>query len=160
MFSTEFLVAHPVWIAAALVIAIVIAKSIRIANQYERAVVFRLGKFNRTAGPGIYLVWVFIEWQTKLDLRTVTTAVEQQEGITSDNVPIKVDTVIWYRIVDAERAVMQVPATERLIFMMHDVECYEHERIARSLGITEDESRQGLHQARLRVRNLVSQMQR
>jgi len=108
MFSTEFLVAHPVWIAAALVIAIVIAKSIRIANQYERAVVFRLGKFNRTAGPGIYLVWVFIEWQTKLDLRTVTTAVEQQEGITSDNVPIKVDTVIWYRIVDAERAVMQV----------------------------------------------------
>ena len=82
--------------------------SIRIANQYERAVIFRLGRFNRTAGPGLYVVWIFIEWQTKLDLRMFTTAVEQQEGITSDNVPVKVDTVIWYRIVDPERAIIQV----------------------------------------------------
>jgi len=85
-----------------------VIRSFRIANQYERAVVFRLGKFNRTAGPGFYIVWVFIEWQTKLDLRTVTAAVEQQEGITRDNVPIKVDAVIWYRIMDPERAIMQV----------------------------------------------------
>ena len=84
--------------------------SIRVANQYERSVVFRLGKFNRTAGPGLYLVWPFIEWQTKLDLRTVTADVEQQEGITRDNVPIKVDAVIWFRIVDPERAVMRVKA--------------------------------------------------
>jgi regulator of protease activity HflC (stomatin/prohibitin superfamily) len=49
-----------------------------------------------------------IEWQTKLDLRTITADVEQQEGITRDNVPIKVDAVIWYRIVDPERAVMEV----------------------------------------------------
>jgi len=62
--------------------------------------------------------------------------------------------------VHLERAVVEVPATERMIFLMHDVECYEHERIARTLGITEDESRLGLHQARLRVRNLVSLMQR
>jgi regulator of protease activity HflC (stomatin/prohibitin superfamily) len=70
--------------------------------------VSRLGKFNRTAGPGLYIVWLFVEWQTKLDLRTVTAAVEQQEGITRDNVPIKVDAVIWYRIMDPERAIMQV----------------------------------------------------
>ena len=82
--------------------------SIRVANQYERSVVFRLGKFNRTAGPGLYLVWPVIEWQTKLDLRTITANVEQQEGITRDNVPIKVDAVIWYRIVDPERAVIEV----------------------------------------------------
>jgi len=88
--------------------AIVFILSLRIANQYERAVVFRLGKFDRTAGPGLYVVWLFVEWQMKLDLRTVTAAVEQQEGITRDNVPIKVDTVVWYRIVDPERAVMQV----------------------------------------------------
>jgi regulator of protease activity HflC (stomatin/prohibitin superfamily) len=82
--------------------------SLRVANQYERSVVFRLGKFNRTAGPGLYFVWPFVEWLTKLDLRTITADVEQQEGITRDNVPIKVDAVIWYRIVDPERAVMEV----------------------------------------------------
>ena len=83
-------------------------KSLRVANQYERSVVFRLGKFDRTAGPGLYFVWPFIEWLVKLDLRTITANVEQQEGITRDNVPIKVDAVIWYRIVDPERAVMEV----------------------------------------------------
>jgi regulator of protease activity HflC (stomatin/prohibitin superfamily) len=89
-------------------VAAIVLLSIRIANQYERAVVFRLGKFNRTAGPGLYIVWLFVEWQTKLDLRTVTAAVEQQEGITRDNVPIKVDAVIWYRILNPERAVIEV----------------------------------------------------
>jgi regulator of protease activity HflC (stomatin/prohibitin superfamily) len=103
-----FFSSHPVLTTIAVVIAAVLIRSIRIANQYERAVVFRLGKYNRTAGPGLYIVWLFVEWQTKLDLRTVTAAVEQQEGITRDNVPIKVDAVIWYRIMDPERAIMQV----------------------------------------------------
>ena len=92
----------------AVAVAAVVLFSIRIANQYERAVVFRLGKYNRTAGPGLYVVWLFVEWQTRLDLRTITAAVEQQEGITRDNVPIKVNAVIWYRIVDPERAVIEV----------------------------------------------------
>jgi len=56
-----------------------------------------------------------------------------------------------------ERAVMQVPATERIIFLMHDVEGYDHSRIARTLGISTDESRSGLHQARLAVRRAVAQ---
>src|SRR5882757_11137288 len=92
-------------IVVVLLVLFVLFKSVRIANQYERGVVFRLGRYNRTAGPGIYIVWFLIEWQTMLDLRTVTAAVAQQEGITRDNVPIKVDTVVWYRIVDPERAV-------------------------------------------------------
>lgn len=58
--------------------------------------------------------------------------------------------------VDLERAVVQLPHTERMIFIMHDVESYEHERIARSLGVTENEARLGLHQARLRMRELLS----
>ena len=90
-------------------------KSVRIANQYERSVIFRLGKFDRTAGPGLYFIWPFIEWQTKLDLRTITADVEQQEGITRDNVPIKVDAVIWFRVVDPERAVMQVKAVSNAV---------------------------------------------
>jgi regulator of protease activity HflC (stomatin/prohibitin superfamily) len=110
MLIVDFLVSHAIIIVPVAVVLLVALKSIRIANQYERGVVFRLGRYNRTAGPGIYIVWFLIEWQTMLDLRTVTAAVAQQEGITRDNVPIKVDTVVWYRIVDPERAVMEVRA--------------------------------------------------
>ena len=108
MFILEFLAANPLLVVITAVILALLIKSLQVANQYERSVVFRLGKFNRTAGPGLYFVWPFIEWLTKLDLRTITADVEQQEGITRDNVPIKVDAVIWYRIVDPERAVMEV----------------------------------------------------
>jgi regulator of protease activity HflC (stomatin/prohibitin superfamily) len=104
----EFVSANPLLVVIVVAVLALLLKSLRVANQYERSVVFRLGKFNRTAGPGLYLVWPFIEWLRKLDLRTITANVEQQEGITRDNVPIKVDAVIWYRIVDPERAVMQV----------------------------------------------------
>ena len=82
--------------------------SLRIATQYERAVIFRLGRYNRTAGPGLYFLWPVVEWQTTLDLRTKTTTVEQQETITRDNVPIKINTVIWQRVVDPMRAVVEV----------------------------------------------------
>ena len=108
MFILEFLAANPLLVVITAVVLALLIKSLQVANQYERSVVFRLGKFNRTAGPGLYFVWPFIEWLTKLDLRTITADVEQQEGITRDNVPIKVDAVIWYRIVDPERAVMEV----------------------------------------------------
>ena len=57
-----------------------------------------------------------------------------------------------------ERALVQLPDTEKLIFLLHDVEAYKHERIARLLGLTEEESRTGLHQARVQIRNLVAQM--
>jgi len=100
---------------AGIVALALLVLSIRVANQYERSVVFRLGKYNRTAGPGLYLVWPVIEWQTKLDLRTITANVEQQEGITRDNVPIKVDAVVWYRIVDPERAVIEVKAVSNAV---------------------------------------------
>ncbi|HET9836952.1 MAG TPA: sigma factor-like helix-turn-helix DNA-binding protein [Candidatus Angelobacter sp.] len=60
--------------------------------------------------------------------------------------------------VHLERAVVQLPATEKLIFLMHDVEGYDHQRIARLLGIEEQESQYGLHQARVLIRELVSQM--
>lgn len=61
--------------------------------------------------------------------------------------------------VHLERALVQLPSTEKLIFLLHDVEGYEHARIARLLGISEDDCRLGLHQARLRMRELVSQIQ-
>lgn len=58
--------------------------------------------------------------------------------------------------VHLERAVVQVPPTERLIFLMHDVESYDHARIARTLGVTPEDSQQGLHQARLRLREILA----
>jgi regulator of protease activity HflC (stomatin/prohibitin superfamily) len=106
MFVMDFLGTVLVFMGiAAFIVAVT---SVRVANQYERSVIFRLGKFDRTAGPGLYFIWPFIEWLTKLDLRTITADVEQQEGITRDNVPIKVDAVIWFRVVNPERAVMRV----------------------------------------------------
>ena len=115
MFVMDLVAAHPFSTIIADAAFAYVLGSIRVANQYERSVVFRLGRFNRTAGPGLYLVWQIMEWQTKLDLRTITANVEQQEGITRDNVPIKVDAVVWYRIVDPERAVMEVKAVSNAV---------------------------------------------
>src|SRR3954454_16822296 len=95
---SDAIVAHPVWSALVVLDLLLLLNSIRIAEQYQRAVVFRLGRYNRTAGPGLYFVFAPFEWQEKLDLPTVTADVERQEGIPRDNVPIKVDAVIWYRV--------------------------------------------------------------
>jgi regulator of protease activity HflC (stomatin/prohibitin superfamily) len=111
----DFLGRNATMLIIAAVVLFVLIRSLRIANQYERGVVFRLGKYNRTAGPGLYIVWFLIEWQDRIDLRTVTTAVEQQEAITRDNVPIKVDTVVWYRTVDPQRAVIEVRAVANAV---------------------------------------------
>ena len=95
-------------LALLIFLVLILLTSLRIANQYERAVVLRLGKYVRTAGPGLYLLIPFVEWQIKVDMRTMTTAVEPQETITRDNVPIKINAVIWRRIVAPERAVIEV----------------------------------------------------
>ncbi len=70
--------------------------------------IFRLGKYARTAGPGLYLLIPLTEWQITIDMRTMTTSVEQQEAITRDNVPIKINAVIWRKTVDPKRAVIEV----------------------------------------------------
>src|SRR5260370_41675425 len=110
MLIVDFLASNVLVIVIVAVVLLVAFKSVRIANQYERGVVFRLGKYSRTAGPGIYIVWVLIEWQNQLDLRTVTAAGEQQAGITRGNVPVKVNTVVSNRLVDPDRAVLEAPA--------------------------------------------------
>jgi regulator of protease activity HflC (stomatin/prohibitin superfamily) len=76
--------------SVAILLFFLLLASVRIANQYERAVIFRLGKYARTSGPGLYLLIPLIEWQVTIDMRTMTTSVEQQEAITRDNVPIKI----------------------------------------------------------------------
>lgn len=90
------------YIVPVLLLVLLVA-GLRIANQYERAVIFRLGKYARTSGPGLYLLIPLIEWQVTIDMRTMTTAVEQQEAITKDNVPVKINAVIWRKTIDPER---------------------------------------------------------
>ena len=91
------------------VLAIVIfALTVHVAAQYQRAVVFRLGRYSRTVGPGLYFTFPFVEWRTITDLRVLTTAVEPQETITRDNVPIKIEAVIWRRTVNPSASVIEV----------------------------------------------------
>ena len=106
---------HPAWTLMLILAVILLLTSVRIAQQYQRSVIFFLGRYARTAGPGLYLMIPFLEWQKKLDVRTVTAAVEQQESITRDSVPIKVDAVIWYRIVKPDLAVIEVANVENAV---------------------------------------------
>jgi regulator of protease activity HflC (stomatin/prohibitin superfamily) len=100
------------WVPVAAVIAvltiILIIMSLRIAKEYERGVVFRLGRLVGQRGPGLYLLFPFIERQILIDQRIVTAAVEKQEAITRDNVPVKVDAVVWYWIADPAKSVVRV----------------------------------------------------
>src|SRR5215470_3134328 len=91
---------------------------LRVANQYERAVVFRLGRYQRTSGPGLYWIIPALEWQSTVDLRINTAAVEQQETITKDNVPIKVNAVVWYRVIDPRRAVIDVKYVDNAVIQV------------------------------------------
>ncbi len=95
-------------VAAVVVVILLAAATIRVANEYERAVIFRLGKYHRTAGPGLYFTIPLVEWRIVTDLRVLTTAVEQQETITRDNVPVKINAVIWRRTVDPKLSVIKV----------------------------------------------------
>ena len=95
-------------ILVAVVAVLLVASSLRVAAEYQRAVVFRLGKYHRTAGPGVYLTIPVLEWRVVTDLRILTTAVERQETITRDNVPVKINAVIWRRTVEPRDSVIEV----------------------------------------------------
>jgi regulator of protease activity HflC (stomatin/prohibitin superfamily) len=96
------------WSTYLLIPIVIILSGFRIAQQYQRGVVFRLGLFTGIRGPGLYWLVPFIEWQRLIDIRTVTVAVEQQETITRDSVTVKVNAVIWYRVEDPAKAVLAV----------------------------------------------------
>ena len=105
------------WIAV-LVVALLGLSGCRIANQYQRAVVFRLGRYQALRGPGPYWLIPLAEWQRRVDLRTVTAAVEQQETITKDNVPVKINAVVWYRIFDPMKAIMEVRSVDNAVIQV------------------------------------------
>ncbi|SRR5579883_60103 len=97
----------PFLIVAIIVVAIILS-GFRVAQEYERGVVFRLGRFVGIRGPGLYWLVPFIDRQQKVDMRTRTVTVEQQETITRDSVTIKVNAVLWYRVFNPEKAIVFV----------------------------------------------------
>jgi regulator of protease activity HflC (stomatin/prohibitin superfamily) len=95
--------------AAVIVLLLIVSAAIRIAREYERGVIFRLGRLRSPPkGPGLFLIIPVVDKMVRVDLRTVTLNVPPQEVITKDNVPVRVNAVAYFRIVDPERAIVQV----------------------------------------------------
>jgi regulator of protease activity HflC (stomatin/prohibitin superfamily) len=92
----------------AVVVIILLSAAIKVVREYERVTVFRLGRFVGLRGPGLVLIIPFIETVRKVDLRVITMDVPQQECITVDNVTVRVDAVIYFRVVDASEAILKV----------------------------------------------------
>ncbi|MEA3175562.1 MAG: hypothetical protein QOF42_2973 [Gammaproteobacteria bacterium] len=102
-----------------IVLLVLAISGIRIAQEYERGVVFRLGRYKGLRGPGIY--WIIplgIERSVTIDIRTRTVSAEQQETITRDSVTIKVNAVLWYRITDAAKAVIEVADAPAAVYQL------------------------------------------
>jgi regulator of protease activity HflC (stomatin/prohibitin superfamily) len=90
------------------VVLIIIPMAVKIVQEYERGVVFRLGRLVGAKGPGLFLIIPFIDRMMKVDLRVVTMDVPSQEVITRDNVTVRVNAVVYFRVVDPESSVVKV----------------------------------------------------
>jgi len=97
------------WLVPIVLLAIIVLpQAIRILREYERGVIFRLGKLLGTKGPGMILLIPIVDRMVKMDLRVVTIDVARQEVMTRDNVPVTVDAVVYFRVVHPEAAVVKV----------------------------------------------------
>ena len=97
-----------VFLVPLVLLLILLLRSFRINQEYQRGVLFRLGRLGTTKGPGIFWLIPFVDRVVKVDLRTVTVALETQETVTRDGVAVRVNAVLWYRAVDASRVVTTV----------------------------------------------------
>lgn len=95
---------------------IFLISGIRVAQEYQRAIVFRLGRFNAIKGPGLYWIIPVIERQQVVDIRTKTVDLEQQETITKDSVTIKVNAVLWFKIINPEGAILKVVDYNKAVY--------------------------------------------
>ncbi len=98
-----------VLVAVGLVVIFLVASAVRIVNEYERGVIFRLGRVQgRAKGPGLFFLVPIMDRMVKIDLRTVTMDVPPQDLITRDNVPARVNAVVYFRVVDPNKSVIEV----------------------------------------------------
>ena len=94
--------------AIVIILIVLVFSSIKVLNEYERGVMFTLGRFTGIKGPGVIVVFPVIQQMRKVDLRTVVLSVPKQDVITRDNVSVKVNAVVYFRVVDAGKAIIQV----------------------------------------------------
>jgi regulator of protease activity HflC (stomatin/prohibitin superfamily) len=97
-----------IYLLIAVVVIILLSAAIKVVREYERVGVFRLGRFVGLRGPGLVLIIPFVETVRKVDLRIVTMDVPQQECISVDNVTVRVDAVVYFRVVNAADAILKV----------------------------------------------------
>ncbi|PBC19689.1 MULTISPECIES: slipin family protein [unclassified Mesorhizobium] len=102
------MVGYVVYLVVALVVIMFLSAAVRILREYQRGVVFTLGRFTGVKGPGLIILVPFVQQMVKVDLRVVVQDVPPQDVISRDNVSVKVNAVLYFRIVDAERAIIQV----------------------------------------------------
>ena len=95
-------------IAIAVLSVVLVFSAINVLNEYERVVVFTLGRFTGIKGPGLVLIWPGIQRTRRVDLRVIVLNVPKQDVITRDNVSVKVNAVVYFRIVDPGKAIIQV----------------------------------------------------
>ncbi|MNM98691.1 Modulator of FtsH protease HflK [compost metagenome] len=93
---------------ALILLAMLVVSSLRILREYERGVVFQLGRFWKVKGPGLVLVIPVVQQMVRVDLRTVVLDVPPQDVISRDNVSVKVNAVVYFRVIDPQRAIIQV----------------------------------------------------
>src|SRR5467141_1810508 len=109
----------PLAIIVAIAIVVVLLSGLRIAQEYQRGVIFRLGRYVALRGPGLY--WIIplgIERAVTIDIRTRTVSAEQQETITRDSVTVKLNAVLWYRITDAAKSVIAVADAPAAVYQL------------------------------------------
>ncbi|HCV37175.1 MAG TPA: hypothetical protein DGQ94_00235, partial [Pseudomonas sp.] len=94
--------------AVLIVLAMLLLSTFRILREYERGVVFQLGRFWQVKGPGLILLIPVIQQMVRVDLRTVVLDVPPQDVITRDNVSVKVNAVVYFRVLDPQKAIIQV----------------------------------------------------
>src|ERR671938_1193055 len=98
-----------VLVVAIVVVAAILISAIKVVKEYERGVIFRLGRVRGgPKGPGLFILLPFVDRMVKIDLRTVTMDVPPQDVITRDNVPARVNAVVYFRVVDPNRSVVEV----------------------------------------------------
>ena len=92
----------------AVFILLILASAIKVVNEYERGVVFRLGRLVGARGPGLFLIIPFVDRMVRIDLRVITLDVPAQDVITRDNVTVRVNAVVYFRVINPEAAVVKV----------------------------------------------------
>jgi regulator of protease activity HflC (stomatin/prohibitin superfamily) len=105
------------WIVISVLLSMLIGSGIKVADQWEKAVILRVGKFNRIEGPGLFFVIPIIESVSNwIDHRTITTGFNAEQTLTRDTVPVDVDAVLFWSVLDAKKAALEVAKYKEAVF--------------------------------------------